>query len=235
MPAAVRALRRTAPLKKLPSRRDAALKRRAADIAYDRIECLFATLALAPDTPVVEADLAERVGLGRTPVREALMRLVSVGLIVQQPRRGLRVSSIDLLNHLDVLQTRRSLERLIATSAARRATQDQRRAIVESAQKMVDAAARGRLDGYMTADQQLDNVIHAAARNASAAQAVEPLVVRCRRFWYAYQHQGDIVEGARCHLLLAEGIHSASAERAAAGADGLLDYLEAFARRVIDG
>ena len=45
----------------------------------------------------------------------------------------------------------------------------------------------------------------------------------------------DLVEGAHCHLLLAQGIESASIERAAAGAERLLDYLEAFARRVIDG
>lgn len=210
-------------------------KRRAADVAYDRVEAMIATLRLAPDAPVVEAELAQQVGLGRTPVREALMRMVSVGLIRQQPRRGMRVSPIDLLNHLDLLQTRRTLERLIATSAARRATPAQRKAIVGCAQKMVDAASRGRLDGYMAADQELDHVIHAAARNASAAQAVAPLVVQCRRFWYAYQHEGDIAEGARCHMALAHGIESADPERAAAGADRLVDYLEHFAHRVIGG
>lgn len=212
-----------------------AAPRRAADIAYDRLEALIATLALPPGSAVVEAELAEQVGLGRTPVREALMRMISVGLVVQQPRRGLRVSTIDLLNHLDLLQTRRSLERLIATTTARRATPAQRKAIVACAQKMVDAAARDKLDGYMAADQALDHEVHAACRNASAAQAVEPLVVQCRRFWYAYRHEGDIVEGARCHLLLARGIESGSAEQAQQGADQLMDYLEAFAHRVIGG
>ena len=221
----------------MPTRRnnDSNTKRRAADIAYDRVEVMIATLRLPPDAPVVEVDLAQQVGLGRTPVREALLRMVSVGLIVPQPRRGLRVSAIDLLNHLDLLHTRRALERLIATSAARRATQPQRRAIVSCAQKMVDAAARGKLDGYMAADQALDYVVHEAARNASAVQAVEPLVVQCRRFWYAYQHEGDIVEGARCHMLLAQGIESATPQRAAEGADHLMDYLERFAHRVING
>lgn len=210
-------------------------KRRAADVAYDRMEGMIATLAMAPDTPVVESDLAERVGLGRTPVREALMRMVSVGLIVQQPRRGLRVSGIDVLNHLDLLQTRRVLERLIASTTARRATVVQRAAIVACAVKMALAADRGNLDAYMAADQALDHEVHQACRNSSAAHSVEPLVVQCRRFWYAYQHEGDIVEGARCHMLLARGIEGGSAEQAVQGADQLMDYLEAFARRVIDG
>lgn len=209
-------------------------KRRAADVAYDRLESLIATMALAPGSPVVEATLADQVGLGRTPVREALMRMISVGLVVQQPRRGLRVSAIDLLNHLDLLQTRRVLERLIASTTARRASPAQRKAILACASKMVDAAARGKLDAYMAADQALDHEVHAACRNASAAHSVAPLVVQCRRFWYAFQHEGDIVEGARCHLLLARGIESASAEQAVQGADQLMDYLERFAHRVID-
>ncbi len=211
------------------------LKRRAADVAYDRIEALISTLQIEPGSPVVEAELAARIGLGRTPVREALMRMVSIGLVQQQPRRGLSVSAIGMLDHLDLIQTRRALERVIAGSAARRASTAQRQAILACAQQMVEAAAHGQLEGYMAADQALDRVVHAAARNASAAQAVEPLVVQCRRFWYAYQHESDLVEGARCHRLLAEGIASATLEGAAAGADRLMDYLEHFAHRVING
>ena len=79
---------------------DTASKRRAADVAYDAIETMISTLQLQPGSPVVEAEIAESTGLGRTPVREALLRMVSIGLIVQQPRRGLQVSNIDLADHL---------------------------------------------------------------------------------------------------------------------------------------
>ncbi len=208
-------------------------KRRAADVAYDRIEALISTLQIEPGSPVVETELAARVGLGRTPVREALMRMVSIGLVQQQPRRGLSVSAIGMLDHLDLIQTRRALERLIAASAARRATVAQRQAIVGHAQHMVEAAARADLADYMAADQALDRVNHQACRNHSAVKAVVPLVVQCRRFWVAYQHEGDIVEGARCHMLLAQGIASADEARAVDGATQLMDYLERFARRVI--
>ena len=83
------------------ARRDIGAKRRAADVAYDAIETMISTLQLRPGTPVVEAEIAESTGLGRTPVREALLRMVSIGLIAQQPRRGLLVSNIDLADHLD--------------------------------------------------------------------------------------------------------------------------------------
>lgn len=209
-------------------------KRRAADLAYDAIETLLSTLQLEPGSQIVEAELAERTGLGRTPVREALMRMVSIGLIVQQPRRGLLVSTIDLADHLDVIQTRRVLERLIAACSARRATALQRKEIVRCAELMVKAAHRGDLNDYMQADRALDLVNHQASHNDSAVKAVIPLIVQCRRFWYAYQHEGEIVEGANAHLELAQGIATGDEAAAIAGANRLMDYLELFARKVID-
>lgn len=217
-----------------PVWRNAAPKRRAADVAYDAIETMVATLALEPGSAVVEGEIAAAIQLGRTPVREALLRMVSIGLITQQPRRGLQVSNIDLADHLDVIQTRRVLERLLAACAARRATAPQRQAIVLCAQQMLDAAQRGHIDGYMLADHAFDQVVHQASQNASAVKCVAPLIVRCRRFWYAYQHEGEMTEDARAHLQLAEGIATGDEARAAAGANALMDYLERFARRIID-
>lgn len=211
-----------------------ASKRRAADLAYDAIEVLFSTLQLAPGSPVVETELVQRTGLGRTPVREALLRMASSGLIVQQPRRGLLVSHIDLAEYLDVIQTRRVLEVLIATCSARRASAEQRKEIVRCAERMARAAARDNLDEYMRADHALDRVNHEASENRSAVNCVVPLVVQCRRFWYAYQHEGEMGEGARAHMQLAEGIATADEAAAVRGANGLLDYLEIFARRVIE-
>ncbi len=212
---------------------DAIDKRRVADQAYDAIENLIATLALKPGAPIVEAELIERIGLGRTPTREALMRLVANGLIVQLPRRGLLVSDIQLAQHLDLLEARRALERLIASTSARRATPPQREALLACAAEMTTAAKAGDLTAYLQADQALDHVNHAACRNQAAVAAVIPMVIQCRRFWTAYQHQGDMSEGARCHQLLAEAIAQGQSEAAAAAADRLMDYLRQFAQQVI--
>jgi len=96
------------------------------------------------------------------------------------------------------------------------------------------AGASGNIDQYMAADQELDHVNHAACGNHSAVKAVVPLVVQCRRFWYRYQAEGEISEGARFHMVLAEAIASGHEAQAADGASQLMDYLERFARRVID-
>ena len=210
------------------------VKLRAADQAYEAIEGLISTLRLEPGVPIVEAELVALTQLGRTPVREALLRMVSIGLIQQQPRRGLVVSNIDLADHLDVIQTRRVLERLIAACSARRATATQRQEMLRRAQAMVDTAERDQLDEYMQADRALDIINHQACQNTSAVQCVLPLIVKCRRFWYAYQHEGETAEGARHHMALAQGIASANEAAAMLGADQLMDYLEKFARRVIN-
>lgn len=219
--------------KTLPAARSVP-KTRAAEQAYDAIESLIATLRLAPGSAVVESELIQLTGLGRTPVREALMRLLAIGLIEQQPRRGLRISDIRLAEHLVLIDTRRVLERLIAAGAARRATPAQREAIRQHAQRMAEAATAGDLDGYMQADQGLDHVCHDACRNPYAVQAVTPLTVRCRRFWYAYQYEGDLAHGAECHRVLAERIAQGKPDEAANAAEVLMDYLEAFTRKIIE-
>ena len=78
-------------------------------------------------------------------------------------------------------------------------------AVIESAEPSVKAFLK------VSADQALDRVNHAASGNRPAVKAVVPLIVQCRRFWYAYQHKGEMVEGAAAHLRLAEQIVEAGA------------------------
>jgi DNA-binding GntR family transcriptional regulator len=209
-------------------------KQRAADEAYDLIENMIATLKLEPGSLVVEGELMQKTGLGRTPVREALMRLTSHGLVVSLPRRGLRVSDIELAEHLTLIETRRALDGLIAQSVARRASPIQREAVVFYSNEMTKAADNDDLYGYMHADLALDKIMHQACRNPSAVTAVVPLVIQCRRVWYAFQHEGDLKAGANAHAMLAEGIMKANPELAGRGANAVMDYLELFARKIID-
>ncbi len=211
------------------------LKIRAAELAYDEIEQLIATLKLEPNQPIVENDLVKLTGLGRTPIREALMQLVACGLIEQQPRRGMRVSEIRIAEHLMLIETRRVLERLIAAAAAKRATPVQRVEIMQYANAMHEAANKNDIQAYMAADQSLDKSIYQASRNQFAVHAIKPLVIQCRRFWYAYQHEGDLERGANCHLQIAEGISTSQPETAIAGADALMDYLSEFTHTIIQG
>ena len=111
--------------------------------AYRALEEDIVTLRIPPGTVVSEAILSRRLGVGRTPVREALQRLAREWLVVIMPRRGIVVSAIDPVRQLRVLEARREIERFLSRSAAKRATKFQRTQFREIAAGM-DEAARQR-------------------------------------------------------------------------------------------
>src|SRR3990170_3225564 len=82
--------------------------------AYYRLEEMIVTLELAPGAILSEQALSSELGIGRTPVREALQRLSREGLVVVLPRKAIIVTETDPKRQLLVLEVRRELERLLA-------------------------------------------------------------------------------------------------------------------------
>ena len=113
------------------------------DKAYAQIEELIVTLQLPPGTVLSELVLADRLGIGRTPIREALQRLSRDGLVNILPRRGVLVSEIDLRSQLRLLEVRRELERLMARGAAERASDEERAQFSEIAQRHASRVREG--------------------------------------------------------------------------------------------
>ena len=98
------------------------LTRSVADLAYERIRGLVLSGELAPGTRLGQVELAERLGISRTPVREALRRLGGEGLVEGHSHRGFRVSDLGLDAVLRRLEVRAILEPGIAALAAERRT-----------------------------------------------------------------------------------------------------------------
>jgi DNA-binding GntR family transcriptional regulator len=202
--------------------------------AYRQIEELIVTLQIAPGAVVSEASLSERLAIGRTPIREALQRLSRERLVVVLPRRGIMVSEVNVRTQLRLLEVRRELERLIARSAARRASDAQRRQLREVAASMAQAA-RGNDDiTFMRSDRELNLLALEAARNEFATGAMALMHGLSRRFWYIhYKEVADLPLSARLHAELALAIAGGDADQAAAASDRLLDYIEAFTRATV--
>jgi len=199
--------------------------------AYRELEELIVTLQLAPGAAVTEASLASRLGIGRTPIREALHRLARERLVTILPRRGIVVAAENLTTQLRLLELRREVERLLARSAARRAGEAQRRRLAEIAAGM-EQAARGNDDlGFMRLDRDFNLLMLEAARNEFAAAAMVLMHGLSRRFWYIhYRAVADLPLAARLHAEVARAVASGEAAAAAAASDRLIDYIEAFAR-----
>ncbi len=204
------------------------------DEAYSQLEELIVTLQLRPGVAVSEAMLSERLGIGRTPIREALQRLAREHLVVVLPQRGNLVSQIDVRKQLRLLETRREVERLIVRCAARRATPEEREEFAQLAGMLNRAAERNDSRSFLRGDKRFNDLCLQAARNEFAAGAIGLMHGLSRRFWYLhYKRAADLPETARLHANTAAAIARGDEEEAAAALDALLDSIEAFTRATV--
>ncbi|MBI1753742.1 MAG: GntR family transcriptional regulator [Acidobacteria bacterium] len=204
-----------------------------AEQAYQQLEEMIVTLELAPGSVLSEASLSALMGIGRTPIREALKRLEIQRLVASVPRRGLLVREMNVAEHFALLEVMRPLDRLLATKAARWATDEQRAALREAAKGMLGAAKKGDKHSYLLCDQACDQIVTAAAHNPFAVDALSPLYSHCRRIWCSYSRPADLLLSAEKHARLMEAVASGDEEAAGRASDALLDFLEAFTRSVV--
>jgi DNA-binding GntR family transcriptional regulator len=203
------------------------------DEAYVQLEERIVTLQLRPGDLVTETTLVEMIGLGRTPVREALQRLAREGMVAILPRKGLRVSESDPGQQLLVLEVRRELEGLLARLAAQRATAAERQAFHDIADGM-DVAANAADDlTFMRCDREHNLLLTVAAHNEYASSAMRLINGHSRRFWFQHHKvQGDLPLCARLHAEQARAIASGDIAAGAAATNRLIDYTVAFTRAV---
>lgn len=214
--------------------RKTALPRSLTDRAYSHLEELIVTLELAPGAAVSEAALSKQLGIGRTPIREALQRLARERLVVILPRRGIMVSEINVQNQLRLIEVRRELERLIARSAARRASDDERAQFLGLAQSFESAARADDEKSFMRTDRKLNDLCLVAARNEFAAGAMSLMHSLSRRFWFLHYRQvADMPLAAKMHAAVARAIAGGEESAAARASDALIDYIESFTRATI--
>jgi len=204
------------------------------DKAYSYLEELIVTLKLPPGSAVSEAMLSRRLGIGRTPIREALQRLARERLVTILPRRGVIVSDINVKSQLRLLEVRREVERLVARSAARRAAPAERAQFTELASRFEKSAQQNDDTTFMRVDRAFNDLCVAAARNEFAAGAMGLMQSLSRRFWYLhYQRAADMPETAKLHADIARAIAKGDEPGAAAATDRLLDKIESFTRATV--
>ncbi len=204
------------------------------EVAYGRLEEAIVTLSLKPGAVLTEAQLIDLVGVGRTPVREALIRLAQQGLVVILPRKGVAVADINAIDIMAALDAREVLERLIASDAAKRASPRERIAIVEKARAMRAAAEAGDANAYMRLDKELDAAVATAARSPYATRAVEPLQALIRRAWYYFERQDDLLPAASHHAAFAQALATADPVAASAASDALMQHLRSGLLATLD-
>ncbi|WP_187276661.1 GntR family transcriptional regulator [Parahaliea maris] len=206
------------------------------ETAYRLLEEKIVTMELAPGALLSEAELSLELGLGRTPVREALQRLSAEHLVEIMPRRGIRVAGIDVVKQLRVLEVRRVLEVQSASLAARRASPAQRASFAAIAEGLAAAGSTRDYRDFLRFDRELDELLPAAAGNEFASAMLRQLHGLSRRFWhYYFRREADLPHVAGLHAAIARSIAEGDEEEAARATEAHMEYIHNFTRAVLEG
>lgn len=168
---------------------------------------MIVSLELAPGAVIDERALVDRLGIGRTPVREALRRLAVENLIEVFPRRGMFVTKVEIRDLASLSEVRTTLESLAARLAAERATEAEREELTALV-KVVDKADPHDLRGLMELDERVHRTIYRCSHNPFLESTLGEYYMLALRIWHlaldeahdlhsaVYEH-GDVLEAIR--------------------------------------
>lgn len=190
-----------------------------ADHAYERIEHLIVTLAYLPGDEISESGVCAKLNIGRTPVREAILRLRHARLIEPGPGRSHIVTRIDYEESLQISEVARLLHTLMVERAAQSRTQLEARRFTAFADLFPRYAQAGDVEGYLHAHAAMYAQIAESGRQEVAARAMGPLTALARRLVVVQcvLHDFPLAAFAPCHAMIATAI-AAGDDKAAVSA-----------------
>lgn len=200
----------------------------AGDRAYLAIRDLIVSLELAPGALIQEPVLMERLGFGRTPVREALRRLAQEQLVEVFPRRGMFVTNVDVRDLARISEVREALEPEAARLAAERATDAERDELLA----LGDQIKRGA--DLMALDERIHRSVYKAAHNDLMEKTLSEYYVLALRIWMIALERDEALESAvEAHRPLLNDIALGNGDRAAERMRSHVQDFEAAMHRVL--
>ena len=155
------------------------------EIVYEELRNLILTGKIKPGTRMMEIELAEDMGVSRTPIREAIRKLEKEGLVIE-PRKGAYASEVSIKDMEDILEVRANLEGLAAYYAADRMTEQEKKILFETSEKFKQAVAEGNMADMIANDTKFHHMIVESSRNNHLIHMVEQLQELVLRFRYIY-------------------------------------------------
>lgn len=163
------------------------------DDAYRELRNLIVTLQLAPGAVVDEGELQERLGIGRTPIREAIQHLERDQLLRVAPRRGVFVTDVDPAQLGLLFETRAVVEPYAARLAADRgsdANWDEMALVLAKAGRVTDPSK------LLELDRRCHEIMWSAAQNPYLTNTVDNLYTHSERVWHLYLRNVADMHGA---------------------------------------
>ena len=165
----------------IPENAPAIDRRLLRDDVYGRLRDAIVDGSLAPGEQLRDGELAAWLGVSRTPVREALLRLAEAGLVVAQPGRSTTVSSLDLRDVRDARDVVAAMHELAVREAVGSLTPADLEAMHEANRRFRAAIERGDVEAAVRADDELHGIPVAVASNRALAAVLDQFTPVLRR------------------------------------------------------
>jgi DNA-binding GntR family transcriptional regulator len=201
-----------------------------ADRAYAELRDRIVTLRIAPGAPIDEDLLGTELGIGRTPVREAIKRLALENLVTVFPRRGTFASEINITDLAHISDVRLQLEGHAAYRAAQRITDDQRVQLDELLDELDHSRGSDDVGALMALDARVHRFVHRCAGNPYLEETLGRYLNLSLRIWH-------LVLDRLPHLFARVHEHGDLLRAIAAGNAGraraiLAEHIETFEREI---
>lgn len=197
------------------------------DVVFKTLRKAILTGELKPGERLMEIQLAEKIGVSRTPIREAIHKLELEGLVTMIPRRGAQVAEISKRGLKDVLEVRRALDTFCAELASERISEDDKKRLVEACRNFELATKTRDITKIAAADVEFHDIIVGATGNERLVAMLNNLAEQIYRYRFEYikdetQHAKLVEE----HKVLMEAILEGDSKKAAKAARIHIDNQE---------
>ncbi len=176
------------------------------DVVFNTLRQAILKGELAPGERLMEIQLAEKLGVSRTPIREAIRKLELEGLVLMIPRKGAEVAKISEKSLRDVLEVRRSLEELAIELACQRMTGEELEELTRAQEAFKEAISRGEAMKIAETDEHYHDLIYHGTGNDKLVQILNNLREQMYRYRLEYIKDED-----KRQVLLVEHEHILSA------------------------
>lgn len=199
------------------------------EIVYEELKREILVGEIAPGTRMMEIELADEMGVSRTPVREAIRKLEKEGLVTIEPRKGAYASDVSIKDMVDVLEVREDLEAMAAAMAAQKVNEDEKQALIEATLEYKEAVESERTEDIIRCDEKFHQLIVNCSGNKTLVQLFSQVQELALRFRYLYYDDFSRYERMPMeHREIEEAILSGDYEKAREAAGEHVKKLKQF-------
>ena len=185
------------------------------DVVFENLREAIVEGKLKPGQRLMEVQLADQLGVSRTPVREAIRKLELEGLVVMLPRKGAYVADLSLKDMIDVLEIRASLEGLAASLAAQRISDEDIKKLESIVDEFKDSVSDLDVESLLKKDVEFHECIFKATNNQKLHQIINSLWEQVYRFRFTYVSDYDsTVNIIEEHKMILDAIKNRDSELA---------------------